>query len=142
MSYIEKKYLNKIKEIFEKELPPLEEYLIELLNKKSIKVIDNVAKVCADFNKNINLILKKYYPEISGYMDMDEKLKIKCFLKFYYDLIDKLTDLIRNIENFQKIDENYYNFIIDFIEEKENLISGKYRLICLQELSAFYDQES
>ncbi|MFX1257652.1 MAG: hypothetical protein ACFFAN_07330, partial [Promethearchaeota archaeon] len=25
---------------------------------------------------------------------------------------------------------------------KENLISGKYRLICLQELSAFYDQES
>ena len=139
MSYIEKKFLSKINEIFEDELPQWEGYLLELLEKKSIKIADNVAKVCADFNKNINLILKKYYPEIK---EMDDKLIVKSNLKFYYDLIDKLTDFIRNVENFQKIDEKYFLSLIDFIEDKENLITGKYKYICRQELTAFYDEKS
>lgn len=138
MSYIEKKYHRKINEIFE-DLPSLENYLIKLLNKNSIKVVDEVASVCAKFNKNINLILKKYYPEIK---EMKDKLEIKSYLKFYYDLIDKLTDLVRNIENFQKIDPEYYNKLIDFINDKENLINGKYKNICARELTAFYDPSS
>jgi hypothetical protein len=138
MSYIEKKYLDKINQIF-KELPTLERALIKTLNQKSIKNIDEIAKLCAEFNKNINQILKKYYPEVK---EMNDKLVIKSFLKFYYDLIDKLTDLVRNIENFQKIDQEYYNNLIAFIEDKENLISGKYKFICTKELAAFYDQES
>ncbi|MFX1411753.1 MAG: hypothetical protein ACFFA6_15490, partial [Promethearchaeota archaeon] len=121
MSYIEKKYREKIHQIFE-ELPALEKSLIIALNKKSVKNIDEIAKLCADFNKNINLILKKYYPEIK---EMNDKLDIKSTLKFYYDLIHKLTDLVRNIENFQKIDQEYYNKLIEFLYEKENLISGK-----------------
>ncbi len=139
MSYIEKKYLDKIFEIFNEKLPKLEDVLLELLNKKSLKIADDIAKVCADFNRNVNDILKDFYPEIK---DMDEKLKIKSTLKFYYDLIEKLTDLIRNIENFQKIDENYYEQLINFVKEKEGLISGKYKLICLQEITAFYNQDS
>jgi len=135
MSYIEKKYKHKIKEIFE-ELPNLEKHLIELLERNSVKVIDDIAIVCAKFNKSINLILKKYYPEIK---ELKDKLEIKSILKFYYDLIDKLTDLVRNVENFQKIDPEYYEKLIEFIEDKENLISGKYKLICSQELTAFYD---
>ena len=135
MSYIEKKYKQKINEIFE-ELPSLEIHLVELLERNSVKVIDEVAQVCAKFNKQINLILRKYYPEIK---EMNDKLEIKSHLKFYYDLIDKLTDLVRNIENFQKIDPEYYNKLIEFIEDKENLINGKYKLICSNELTAFYD---
>ncbi|MFX1304058.1 MAG: hypothetical protein ACFE9X_11945 [Promethearchaeota archaeon] len=135
MSYIEKKYNRKINEIFE-DLPSLESYLIKLLNRNSVKVIDEIASVCAKFNRNINLILKKYYPEIK---EMNDKLEIKSTLKFYYDLIDKLTDLVRNIENFRKIDPEYYNKLIEFIDNKENLINGKYRAICTQELTAFYD---
>ncbi len=135
MSYIEKKYNRKINEIFE-DLPSLESYLIKLLNRNSVKVIDEIASVCAKFNRNINLILKKYYPEIK---EMKDKLEIKSTLKFYYDLIDKLTDLVRNIENFRKIDPEYYNKLIEFIDNKENLINGKYRAICTQELTAFYD---
>lgn len=135
MSYIEKKYNRKINEIFE-DLPSLESYLIKLLNRNSVKVIDEIASVCAKFNRNINLILKKYYPEIK---EMKDKLEIKSTLKFYYDLIDKLTDLVRNIENFRKIDPEYYNKLIEFIDNKENLINGKYRVICTQELTAFYD---
>ena len=138
MSYIEKKYRDKIRQIFE-ELPELESHLLEHLNKKSLTISDNIAKLCAQFNKNINQILKKYYPEIKN---MDDKLDIKSTLKFYYDLIDKLTDFIRLIENFQKIDENYYESLIEFIEDKENLIRGKYRQICQQELTAFYDKKS
>lgn len=138
MSYIENKYLEKIHQIF-KELPEKEGYLLELLNKKSIKNSDDIAKLCAQFNKKINLILKKYYPEIKK---MDDKLEIKSTLKFYFDLIDKLTDYIRLVENFQKIDEKYYKFLIDFIEDKNNLISGKYKQICRQELTAFYDQNT
>ncbi|MFX0043310.1 MAG: hypothetical protein ACFE8L_10385 [Candidatus Hodarchaeota archaeon] len=138
MSYIEKKYLDKINQIF-KELPTLERILLKILNQKSVKNVDEVAKLCAEFNKNINLILKKYYPEVK---EMNDKLVIKSFLKFYYDLIDKLTDLVRNIENFQKIDQEYYNTLIAFIEDKENLISGKYKFICTRELTAFYDQNS
>ncbi|MFX1554048.1 MAG: hypothetical protein ACFFBV_08980, partial [Promethearchaeota archaeon] len=135
MSYIEKKYNRKINEIFE-DLPSLESYLIKLLNRNSVKVIDEIASVCAKFNRNINLILKKYYPEIK---EMNDKLEIKSTLKFYYDLIDKLTDLVRSIENFRKIDPEYYNKLIEFIDNKENLINGKYRAICTQELTAFYD---
>jgi len=41
MSYIEKKYLEKINEIFRKELPQWEEYLLELFNKKSTKLMIN-----------------------------------------------------------------------------------------------------
>ncbi|MGV9204574.1 MAG: hypothetical protein ACOC44_11225 [Promethearchaeia archaeon] len=63
-------------------------------------------------------------------------------MKFYYDLIDKLTDLIRNIENFQKIDENYYNELIKFIDQKDELIKGKYKQICQQELSVFYNKNA
>jgi len=138
MSYIEKKYKNKIHEIFE-ELPSLENHLIELLERNSVKVVDEVAQVCAKLNKNINLILRKYYPEIK---EMKDKLEIKSVLKFYYDLIDNLTDLVRNIENFQKIDPEYYDKLIEFIDDKENLINGKYKTICSQELTAFYDPTS
>ena len=138
MSYIEKKYRLKINEIFE-DLPILENYLIELLNRNSVKVIDEIANVCAKFNKSINLILKKYYPEIK---EMKDKLEIKSFLKFYYELIAKLTDLIRNIENFQKIDPEYYDKLIEFIDNKKTLINGKYKAICAKELTAFYDPTS
>ncbi|MFX0139504.1 MAG: hypothetical protein ACFFDN_38035 [Candidatus Hodarchaeota archaeon] len=138
MSYIEKKYNRKIKEIFE-DLPSLEKNLLELLNKHSIKIVDEIASNCAKFNRSVNIILKKYYPEIK---EIKDKLEIKSYLKFYYDLIDKLTDLVRNIENFQKIDPEYYNKLIEFIENKENLINGKYRAICARELTAFYDPQS
>ncbi|TFG24318.1 MAG: hypothetical protein EU533_02255 [Promethearchaeota archaeon] len=138
MSYIENKYRDNIYQIFG-ELPEKETYLLELLKKKSIKISDDIAKLCAHFNKNINQILKKYYPEIKN---MDDKLEIKSILKFYFDLIDKLTDFIRLVENFQKIDEKYYNALTAFIKDKENLISGKYKQICRQELTAFYDQKT
>ncbi|GAH17629.1 unnamed protein product, partial [marine sediment metagenome] len=117
----------------------LDDSLLIQLSKKSVKNVNEIAKLCADFNHNINLILKKYYPEIR---EMNDKVIIKSTLKFYYDLIYKLTDLVRNIENIQKIDQEYYDKLIEFINEKESLISGKYRIICAQELTAFYDQNS
>ncbi|MFW9968835.1 MAG: hypothetical protein ACFFDF_01460 [Candidatus Odinarchaeota archaeon] len=138
MSYIEKKYYNKINEIFEN-LSILDKSLLDQLSKKSVKNINEVAKLCADFNHNINIILKKYYPEIK---EMKDKLKIKSNLTFYYDLIFKLTDLVKNIENFQKIDQEYYDNLIEFINDKDHLISGKYKNISAQELTAFYDQNS
>lgn len=138
MSYIEKKYSNKIKETF-KAQSDLETALLIELNRKSVKNINEIAKLCANFNHNINIILKKYYPEIK---EMKEKLAIKSNLKFYYDLIDKLTDLVRNIENFRKIDPEYYDKLIEFIDNKQNLIEGKYRVICSRELTAFYDPTS
>lgn len=138
MSYIEKKYNTKIKEIFE-QLSYLDSDLLTQLKKKSVKNINEIAKLCADFNHNINLILKKYYPEIKG---MDDKLEIKSILKFYYDLIHYLTDLVRHIENFQKIDQEYYDKLVEFMHDKNDLISGKYRMICAQELTVFYDQVS
>ncbi len=138
MSYIEKKYWQKINEVFA-ELPALEEDLVNLLNKKSIAVVNDIAILCSQFNKNINLILKKYYPEIK---DMKYKLQIKSTLKYYYDLIYILTDLVRNIENYQKIDQEYYNRLIKFISDKIKLISGKYNDICAQELTAFYDKNT
>lgn len=138
MSYIEKKYKNNIFETFN-ELSGFERDILNLLNHKSIAYTDKIAKLCAICTKKINLILKKYYPEIKT---IDDKLNIKVYLKFYYDLIDKLTDLVRNIEQFQKLDDNYYNSIIDFIINKEILIKGKYREICSKELTSFYDKET
>jgi len=138
MSYIEKKYKNNIFEIFN-ELSELEKDILNLLNHKSIAYTNKIAKLCALSNKKINIVLKKFYPEIKN---IDDKLSIKVYLKFYYDLIDKLTDLVRNVEQFQKIDEKYYNTIIDFIINKEILIKGKYRDICTKELTSFYDKET
>ncbi|MFX0058652.1 MAG: hypothetical protein ACFE85_14610 [Candidatus Hodarchaeota archaeon] len=135
MSYIEKKYRNKISEIFE-DLSNIDNDILELLNYRSIKYADKIAKLCALCNKSVNQILKVFYPEIKN---MNDKLDIKSTLKFYYDLIDKLTDYIRNVENFQKLDDKYYNALINFIKEKDLLISGKYRQICTNELTAFYD---
>ena len=138
MSYIEKKYKNKILEIF-KDLSILDNDVLELFNHKSIQYTEKIAKLCALCNKQINLILRKYYPEIK---QMEDKLQIKSNLKFYFDLLDKLTDFVRKVENFQKIDEKYYDAIIEFIREKDLLISGKYKAICTQELTAFYDQST
>ena len=138
MSYIEKKYLDNIKDEFD-QLKDLDKKVLDLISQKSIKHGDEVAKICGDINKKVNTILGKYYPEIK---DMNDKLEIKASLKFYYDLIDKLTHFIRCIEDFQKLDDKYYNSLIDFMQEKDMLISGKYRAICTQELTAFYDPKS
>jgi len=138
MSYIEKKYRNKITEIFE-DLSAIEQDILRLLTNKSIEYSDRIAKLCALSTKNVNLILKKYYPEIK---QIDDKLKIKSKLKFYYDLIDKLTHYIRCVEEFQKLDDQYYETIIDFIVEKESLLSGKYKDISSHELTVFYDKKT
>jgi len=138
MSYIEKKYRNKITEVFN-DLSAIEQDILRLLTNKSIDFSDKIAKLCALCTKNVNLILRKYYPEIK---QISDKLRIKSRLKFYYDLIDKLTHYIRCVEEFQKLDENYYDTIIDFIEEKKNLISGKYTDISSKELTVFYDKKT
>ncbi|MHA1241067.1 MAG: hypothetical protein ACTSQU_09775 [Promethearchaeota archaeon] len=138
MSYIEKKYNNKITEVFD-DLSAIEQDILQLLTHKSIAFSDKIAKLCALCTKKVNLILKKYYPEIK---QIDDKLKIKSRLKFYYDLIGKLTHYIRSVEEFQKLDDHYYEIIIDFIEEKEDLISGKYTDISTKELTVFYDKKT
>jgi len=99
MSYIEKKYRNKITEVFD-DLSAIEQDILRLLTHKSIKFSDKIAKLCALCTKMVNLILKKYYPEIK---QINDKLRIKSRLKFYYDLIDKLTHYIRCVEEFQKL---------------------------------------
>ena len=138
MSYIEKKYNSKILEVFD-ELANIEQDILKLFTYKSIKYSDKVAKLCALSNKSINLILKKYYPEIK---QISDKLRIKSRLKFYYDLLDKMTHYIRCVEEFQKLDDHYYDAIIEFIEDKENLISGKYKDISSHELTVFYDKKT
>ena len=138
MSYIEKKYRAKITEIFE-DLSKLDNDVLEQVRKKSISSVDMIAKLCAACNKQINEILKKYYPEIK---EINDKLQIKSELKFYFDLIDYLTDFVKNVETFQKLDERYYDNLIQFIQEKDKLISGKYKRICSQELTAFYDKRT
>jgi hypothetical protein len=138
MSYIEKKYNAKISEVFD-ELAKIEKDILELFTYRSVEYSDKVAKLCALSTRNVNLILKKYYPEIK---QISDKLRIKSRIKFYYDLIDKLTHYIRCVEEFQKLDDQYYDAIIDFIKEKEQLISGKYREICSHELTVFYDKST
>ncbi len=138
MSYIEKKYKDKIAEVF-LEITELEKKLVETLSKQSLKEADNIGKLCAGCNKHINIILKKYYPEI---VQISDKLEIKSRLMFYYDLIDKLSTLIRAFENFQKVDPAYYEKIVEFINDKEVLVAGKYKAISTQELTAFYDPQS
>jgi len=138
MSYIEKKYNYKITEVFE-DLSAIEQDILRLFTNKSIEFSDKIAKLCALCTKNVNLILKKYYPEIK---QIDDKLRIKSRLKFYYDLIDKLTHYIRCVEEFQRLDDQYYDAIIDFIEDKESLISGKYTDISSHELTVFYDKKT
>ncbi|MFX0048448.1 MAG: hypothetical protein ACFE8G_09825 [Candidatus Hermodarchaeota archaeon] len=138
MSYIEKKYNSRISEVFD-ELAKIEQDVLELFKYKSIEYSDKVAKLCALSTKNINLILKKYYPEIK---QISDKLRIKSQLKFYYDLIDKMTHFIRCVEEFQKLDDQYYDAIINFINEKDYLISGKYREISSNELTVFYDKKT
>ena len=138
MSYIEKKYRAKITEIFES-LSNLDKDVLEQLSKRTISNVDMIARLCAACNKQINEILKKYYPEIK---EINDKLQIKSKLKFYFDLIDYLTDFVKNVETFQKLDEKYYDNLIKFIQEKDILISGKYKQICSQELTAFYDKQT
>ena len=138
VSYIDKKYKDNIQETFEM-MTALEADLLNMIEQRSIDRVDGIAKMCAILNQHVNLILKQYYPEI---VELSDKLDIKSRLKFYYDLISNLTDFVRSVEEFKKIDDNYYNVLIDFLIDKETLIAGKYRDICSQELTAFYDPQS
>jgi hypothetical protein len=138
MSYIEEKYTKKIFEILEN-LVSTEEEIKELLSERNINYSEKIAKLCASCNKKINIILKKYYPEVKS---LDSKLEIKSRMKFYYDLIDKLTDFVRNVDEFRRLDEKYFDSLIEFIESKSDLIKEKYRNISTNELTAFYDKKS
>jgi hypothetical protein len=138
MSYIEEKYYDKILKTFEG-LTGLQDKLVEIFEEKSIKRAEEIAKHCSQANKKINLILKKYYPEIK---DIDKKLNIKSNLKFYFDLIDKLTDFIRHVENFNKIDDQYFEVMVEFLKNRDSLIEGKYKTLATQELTTFYDKQS
>lgn len=138
MSYIEKKYFQKIFEIFD-DLNESDQKLLDLIAQKSLDKADEISTELAAVNKNLNLILGKYYPEIK---DLDDKLEIKSIMKFYYDLLDKFTDFLRNVETFKKLDERYYESIVDFINDKKTLINNKYRQIVSQELTNFYDKKS
>ncbi|MHA1294097.1 MAG: hypothetical protein ACTSQJ_15705 [Promethearchaeota archaeon] len=137
MSFIEKRNRKRISEIFE-ELIILDKKIIELISQHSIKVVNDVATKCAKLNKKINEILK-LYPEIKV---MDDKIEIKSSLQFYYDLIDKLTDFIKHIENFESLHQDYYDAICNFINKREKLIAKKYKPIATQELIAFYDKKT
>lgn len=138
MSYIEEKYYDKILKTFEG-LTGVQEKLVKIFEEKSIKRAEEIAKHCSQANKKINLILKKYYPEIK---DIDKKLNIKSNLKFYFDLIDKLTDFIRHVENFNKIDDQYFEVMVEFLKNRDSLIEGKYKSLATQELTTFYDKQS
>lgn len=138
MSYIEKKYRKKIFEIFN-DLKESDQTLLELIKQKSLKKADEISTELAAVNKNLNLILGKYYPEIK---ELDDKMEIKSKMKFYYDMLDKFTDFVRNVEEFKQLDEKYYESIINFINDKEELINNKYKKIVSQELTNFYDKKS
>lgn len=138
MSYIEKKYRKKIFEIFD-DLEESDQILLELIKQKSLKKADEISSELAIVNKNLNLILGKYYPEIK---ELDEKMEIKSVMKFYYDMLDKFTNFVRNVEEFKQLDERYYDSIIEFINDKEELINNKYKRIVSQELTNFYDKKS
>jgi hypothetical protein len=129
MSNIEKKSKDKITLLFD-DLSSVEKDILKTLEKKSLKDSDFIVKLSSEVEKKINLIREKYYPEIK---ETSDKLEIKSSLKFYSDLLDKLTDFIRYIENSQNIDDRYYNTFINFILDKEALIDGKYREIRTQE---------
>lgn len=138
MSYIERKYRKKIFEIFD-DLKESDHTLLDLIKQKSMNKADEISTELATVNKNLNLILGKYYPEIK---DLDDKREIKTYMKFYYDLLDKFTNFLRNVEEFKQLDERYYESIIEFINNKDELINNKYRRIVTQELTNFYDKKS
>ncbi len=138
MSYIEKKFKNEITLVFE-ELSSMEKGLMELLKEKSLQKVEEIAKVCSELVKKINLILKKFYPEIK---DMEDKIIIKSSLRFYYDLIEKLTTYIRHVENFRQIDENVLNSLKEHVQEKKKLINGKFKELATRELTTFYNPKA
>ncbi len=93
MSYIEKKYLDNIKEIFD-QLTSLDKKVLELITHKSVKHGDEVAKICGDINKKVNTILGKYYPEIKDMNDKLEKL-INDISAVQLPQRDKLLDMAK-----------------------------------------------
>lgn len=137
MSFIEKRNKERIFHIFN-QLEKVELNLINLFNQHSIKVVDDVATSCADLNKDINEVLR-LYPEI---INMGDKIEIKSILQFYYDCIDKLTDFVRHVEQFHKLHDDYFDAMVEFIENREDLIQNKYKPIATQELIAFYDKST
>ncbi|MHA1148670.1 MAG: hypothetical protein ACTSR8_10540 [Promethearchaeota archaeon] len=137
MSFIEKRNKERIFYIF-KQLKNIEDNLIKLFRQRSIKVVDDVATSCSNLNKDINEILK-LYPEI---VNMGDKIIIKSNLQFYYDCLDKLTDFVRHVDQFHQLHKEYFDSIVEFIENKEELIQNKYKPIANQELIAFYDKST
>ena len=138
MSYIEKKFRNEITLVFE-ELSSMEKGLMALLEQNSLRKTEEIAKICSELVKKINLILKKFYPEIKN---IEDKIIIKSSLRFYYDLIEKLTTYIRHVENFRQIDENVFNSLKKHIYDKKKLIGGKFKELATRELTTFYNPKA
>lgn len=111
--------------------------LINIFEKHSIQLTDEIAKYCAKISKSLNSILK-LYPNIT---EMEDKVKIKAHLKFYYDLIIKLMHFIKSLENFQRLSDDYYEKMIEFLENRNMLINGKYTFLAKNELETFYSEE-
>lgn len=129
----------RFKEIFEifNSLETQDSELINIFEEHSIKPTDEIAKSCAIVSNSVNSILKLY----SDITEMNDKVKIKAHLKFYYELITKLMYFLKSVENFQQISEEYYDQIIEFLEKRYILINGKYTSLAKNELDTFYSEE-
>lgn len=111
--------------------------LKSIFEEYSIQFSDEVANACAHINNSINRVLKLY----QNITEIDDKVMVKAQLKFYYELISQLIHFIKSIENFQRISDEYYDKILDFLENKYRLINGKYTEIVKKELDMFYSKE-
>lgn len=111
--------------------------LINIFEKYSIQKTNEIAKFCAKISKSLNSILK-FYPNIT---EMEDKVKIKAHLKFYYELITKIMHFLKSLENFQRLSDDYYDILIEFLENRNMLINGKFTFLAKNELDTFYSEE-
>ncbi|MHA1679457.1 MAG: hypothetical protein ACTSUE_00460 [Promethearchaeota archaeon] len=95
----------------------------------------------ARYNSQLNRALKEY-PSISYKEDPNGKLIAKAAIKYAYDFLDLLLDIMKNLEVVGTMTEKMegrIQLLDEFIWHKEILIQSTYIPAARDELEAFHD---
>lgn len=99
--------------------------------------INEYAGLVARYSQEINAMLK-IYPNKQIW---EEKIDIKSELKFSYDFLNMLVNIIRKLELNVHLDVQTLNQAIEYINNREQLIKSTYRSLAIEELESFFDPQ-
>jgi hypothetical protein len=105
------------------------------------ELVNALSQDIARYNKQINLFLRSY-AEIQAMINEklnEVKVQAKAQLQYAYDFISMVLEILRFLDVSDKLDEERFKLITEFMHRKAELIETNYYPTAKQELLTFYN---